>query len=340
MKIAHVPVILLIAILLILTACSAAASPTISPPAVETIPTRIITTEFYDFENQQTILPNTFEASVGGQISASTEVPSKYEIDNLLFKSGLKSLKISSNINTTKWYFISKQLLSDYFEITVSYFVKGKDINIVKGRPENCYIGFVITDKNGNKKLITKDYEGTFNWRQDTIGLSIDQIKSIRDSNSTLCLGIFMTKSGDLWIDDLKFEFVSIPTLAQTTAATSNVAKAVIIVSYNPNPVKIVVGHINWELILTETKGIGVTIKSITSQFCSSSGSVGTPKIITSSNWFNNLPGAYLPPNSKGIIGCGGNFNSSVSGYQIDTITGIDDNGQEIIITGRVDFSK
>ena len=49
-----------------------------------------------------------------------------------------------------------------------------------------------------------------------------------------------------------------------------------ITVKFDPNPVPVVVGEpVHWTTILTETKGTGVTIYSISRQFYTSNGSMG-----------------------------------------------------------------
>jgi hypothetical protein len=133
-------------------------------------------------------------------------------------------------------------------------------------------------------------------------------------------------------------------TKTATTSAVMTPTKttAIINVNIDPNPVTLTAGEIHWKLILTETKGVGVTINSLTRQYYSGSGPLGKPAVFNSAtSWFQNLSGSYLPPNKQGIIGAGDIFNSSnFPSYAIDIITGTDDNGHEITATGRVDFNQ
>ena len=130
-------------------------------------------------------------------------------------------------------------------------------------------------------------------------------------------------------------------TTTPATPKTPSGAEAVVVVSFDPNPLTIYVGHIYWQTILTETKGVGVTMKSMVTQYYSSIGSLGTSPVFSGPNWGQGFSGAYLPPNAKGSIGSGLSFtNSFMPTYAIFTVTGTDDNGHEITVTGRLDFKQ
>ena len=116
-----------------------------------------------------------------------------------------------------------------------------------------------------------------------------------------------------------------------------------IIVSFDPNPVPAGIrsGKEYWkyQVTLTETKGVGVTLNTCVVQYYSSDGSSGSPKVYDTKEWFESwLPGAYLPPNGK--VNTGGGLPVQAITYGIFTYTGIDDNGREIVAIGRVDLSQ
>lgn len=185
-------------------------SQTPSPtPTQTTSPTPVVITEMYDFENQPTALPNSFIAVLGGQnrMPSSTEVWSKYEIDNTVAYSGTKSFKLSSDINTNTWYVIKKQILTNYNSIYISFWVKGNNIRKEGNQVQDCHLGFMFTDSNGKKTFKVSSFMGTFDWIQGELRLSSTELKSIRDSGSQVEFHIFLVNSGEFWVDNLKFEF-------------------------------------------------------------------------------------------------------------------------------------
>jgi len=110
-------------------------------------------------------------------------------------------------------------------------------------------------------------------------------------------------------------------------------------VSFDPNPVNFNVAHVYWKVILTETKGAGVTLRSLSIQFYSANGPAGSPKVYDTKEWFHGwLPNAYLKANGKASFTAG--TDSQPITYCIYTFTGVDDNGQEIVAEGRVDFTQ
>lgn len=195
------------------------------PPSATVTPTpastQITITDLYDFEKQRTTLPSGFEESLGAQIQTQKEVWSEYKIDGTVFRTGTKSLNLSSDINTTRWYAIGKQIPSDYREIKISYFVKGHNIRTEGNQFDNCYIGFIITDSRGKKKFKVNQYGSTFDWRSGEIRLEPDELQSIRDRGSSIRFSIFLSKSGEFWIDDLKFEFVPFTQSTSLLTATT-----------------------------------------------------------------------------------------------------------------------
>lgn len=157
---------------------------------------------------------------------------------------------------------------------------------------------------------------------------------------------LYSSKDKTNWMIRVVGESPSITTTntSQTTTATptKTAIEDAIDVSYDPNPVPVAAGQpVYWKMTLTETKGIGITIKSTTRQLYTSSGPMGTPSVFNSTQWFQNLPGTYLPPYGKGIIGAGySSLGSSIPDglYAIDTITGTNDKGQDIVAKGKVNF--
>jgi hypothetical protein len=168
-----------------------------------------VTTETYDFENQTTSLPSGFLASLGAvtRNASTTPIGSRYEIDNTVFYSGDSSLKLSGDNTTTDWFWIGKQLLTNYNSIYLTYTVKGNNIIREGTQYQDCYVGFMFTDSNGNKTYKINSYSGTFDWSQGELRLSAAELQSIRDSGSRVDLVIFLDMTGQLWVDDLEIEY-------------------------------------------------------------------------------------------------------------------------------------
>ena len=116
-----------------------------------------------------------------------------------------------------------------------------------------------------------------------------------------------------------------------------------ITVSFDPNPVPVGISsgkeYWTYKITLTETKGVGVTLKTSVLQYYSSDGPSGSPSVNDTKEWFESwLPGAYLPANGKVTVN--GRLSVQAITYGEITFTGIDDNDQKIVAIGRVDFSQ
>jgi hypothetical protein len=184
-----------------------------------------VITEIYDFENEPTVLPYGFQTIMGaGILGATSEVRSKYEIDSTMAHSGAKSLKLSSDVNTTYWYGILKPIPANCDGITLSYSVKGNNIRKEQNPSNSCFIGFGFYDTLKIVESRINSYNGTFDWTQGELRLNSTDLKSARDKVYTVYFCIAFNLSGELWIDNLKFEYTPIPgqTLSpMTTQITS-----------------------------------------------------------------------------------------------------------------------
>lgn len=176
-----------------------------------------ITTTKYDFENQTTALPSGFQALLGWLTltTSANETWSQFALDHTIYYSGNTSLKLSGANTTNRWYELSKQILTNYSGIYVSFAVKGNNIHQQGNQiPNSCYIGIGITNAGGNMTIITpiELYNGTFDWVQGELRLSAAELKTIRDNGSKVNFIIFLGMSGDLWIDNLTFEYTPLTT--------------------------------------------------------------------------------------------------------------------------------
>ena len=65
---------------------------------------------------------------------------------------------------------------------------------------DNCYVGFIYMDPEGNRQFTLNSYEDSFDWKQDSLQLNLSE-----QCASGVQFIIFMSKSGTLWIDDVVF---------------------------------------------------------------------------------------------------------------------------------------
>lgn len=175
-----------------------------STPSPTPLPPKII--ELYDFETETTLPPFGFVESDGAWTGKSP-ILSELQIDDTTSHSGNKSLKISGDKNTKYWAILIKPILPLYKSIEVSYFVKGNNIRKEGDQFENCYVGFIVDHISGETEFLVKGYDGTFPWTQDVARITERKLKSYYDEGSSIVFAIFLSMSGEFWIDDLKFVY-------------------------------------------------------------------------------------------------------------------------------------
>jgi len=104
-------------------------------------------------------------------------------------------------------------------------------------------------------------------------------------------------------------------------------------ISFDPNPVPCIDGHRYWDVIMSETNGVGIALKTIVQDVY-----IGDQKVNShfyDENWMQEYLGSsYLPAFSSMINGAGCNCEIT---HEIFTVTGIDDIGHEIEATGKVE---
>ena len=108
-------------------------------------------------------------------------------------------------------------------------------------------------------------------------------------------------------------------------------------ISFDPNPVTYPIEGESWlwETILTECNGVGVTLTSLTFDLYNQDQKVFTD--IWDETWVEGLfDSSYLPAFSSLQGGLGLNVQEAT--HQIITITGVDDNNNQIEAIGRLDF--
>lgn len=123
-------------------------------------------------------------------------------------------------------------------------------------------------------------------------------------------------------------------------------------ISFRSNPVPCVNGEWHFRVIFTEVNGVGVYLNNLTLAKCRlpSGSPYNDPrnkhlcfKTVYDRSWIAEkwlgYPSAYFPPHYSADFGAGfPYFSDSKIDYVVITITGVDDNGNEITAIGRVDL--
>ena len=144
-----------------------------------------------------------------------------------------------------------------------------------------------------------------------------------------------MKKEKKIWIS-LILVFILIIVLSGCSGITGP-KMAKINISFDPNPVTYPIEGESWlwETILTECNGVGVTLTSLTFDLYNQDQKVFND--IWDETWVEGLfDSSYLPAFSSLQGGLGLNVQEAT--HQIITITGVDDNNNQIEAIGRLDF--
>ena len=144
-----------------------------------------------------------------------------------------------------------------------------------------------------------------------------------------------MKKEKKRWIS-LILVFILILVLSGGSGITGP-KMAKINISFDPNPVTYPVEGESWlwETILTECNGVGVTLTSLTFDLYNQNQKVFTD--IWDETWVEGLfDSSYLPAFSSLQGGLGLNVQEAT--HQIITITGVEDNNNQIEAISRLDF--
>lgn len=108
-------------------------------------------------------------------------------------------------------------------------------------------------------------------------------------------------------------------------------------ITFSTNPVPCENGYWDWRITYTEVNGIGLTFEDETIYVYRNSSLLTTYD--NGVYYFaGKLPDAYLP--AYGSVDFGGHINCQNITHFIFTATGVDDNGNKITVTGRVDVER
>ena len=113
---------------------------------------------------------------------------------------GSSSLRIDGDVDTDLWNSLYLDVPQDIEVLDVTYDVRGENIHREGNQFDNCYVGFIYMDPEGNRQFTLNSYEDSFDWKQDSLQLNLSE-----QCASGVQFIIFMSKSGTLWIDDVVF---------------------------------------------------------------------------------------------------------------------------------------
>ena len=133
-----------------------------------------------------------FEIMTGAKTSGYRKM-STYDIDR--HKDG-NTLSLESDGSTTRWLFFGKQLRTNCRKVELTYEIFCKNIKQENNQFDNCYIGFVYTDKFLKRKFKVTNYNGSWGWKKETISIRIENTND--ETVEMLQLGIMLSKSGEI----------------------------------------------------------------------------------------------------------------------------------------------
>lgn len=162
-----------------------------------TAPRQLTAIDFERFENG---LPPGFMRKVGANLG-ELQALSRVEQDMALAHGGKASLKLSADKKAGRFYYLGLQIPPDANRLRVRWFAKGQNIRREGTQFDNCYASLSFTDANGKRQRQGKSYDGTFDWKEDSVEVNLEKAGAV-----DAAFGIFLAKSGELWLDDLQFE--------------------------------------------------------------------------------------------------------------------------------------
>ena len=140
-----------------------------------------------------------------------------------------------------------------------------------------------------------------------------------------------MKKQKRIWISLL----LSIILIVVMSGCNGLPKTAKINITFDPNPVPYDEDWL-YNVILTESNGVGVTLTSIKFDAYGQQEQFLGTIILDEEDIIEWFESSYLPAFSA--LSCFFNHTEAERKYDIFTVTGIDDNGNPIEATGRVDF--
>ncbi|MCK5683121.1 hypothetical protein KAJ27_03335 [bacterium] len=154
-----------------------------------------------DFEVFQNGIPENMTMDIGARTGEGPY--SKIIQDTKIFNQGKSSLCIETNGQTRKFYSLEIKIPQNIKRLNYSYEIKGEGLQRQGRQFNNCYVGIMYRDVNGKYNFKINNYIGDFDWKKETKLIDLEKLDAYDAS-----FNIFLSISGKLWIDDLKFNVI------------------------------------------------------------------------------------------------------------------------------------
>ncbi len=151
---------------------------------------------FEEFENDLPQFMNVRVGATSGGGNQYSTITQDFEIK----AEGNSSLRLEGDANTDIWNSLYMPVPEINSTVNVTYSVRSESVNCEGNQFNNCYVGFIYKDAEGNRQINANSYTGSFEWKQDSLQFDNNELNA-----SCIEFHFFLSKSGNLWIDDVVF---------------------------------------------------------------------------------------------------------------------------------------
>jgi hypothetical protein len=145
------------------------------------------------FESRSSGSIGSFAVERGASVPDRSGTESEVDLDFATFVEGKASLRLRSIASDTTWYSAGMSLDPRLSQITVTYQVRGDSIASRWDPYNNAYVGIAV--HRGDRVMFQgNSYEGSFDWRHDSLTIAIPEDSDIR----SIRLAFFLSKPGTL----------------------------------------------------------------------------------------------------------------------------------------------
>ncbi len=152
-----------------------------------------------DFEEFEDGIPLHIQSTIGAGSGPSART-SEITRDTSVKVLGEASLRLRGDVDTHRWQALYQDIPRTFGRIRVDYEVRAENVRREANQFDNCYVGFMYTDSAGSRQFLTNAYEGSFDWRTDSLTINIEELGA-----SNVQFMIFLSMSGTFWVDEVRF---------------------------------------------------------------------------------------------------------------------------------------
>ena len=151
------------------------------------------------FEEFEDGVPQHMQAMIGAG-SGPSQRTSEIARDTSEKTLGQASLRLRGDADTHRWQALHQDIPRRFRRLRVDYEVRAEDVRREANQFENCYVGFMYTDSAGSRQFLTNSYEGSFDWRTDSLTVDFEELGA-----RNVQFMIFLSMSGTFWVDEVRF---------------------------------------------------------------------------------------------------------------------------------------